>query len=396
MTRVLFVDDEISILDGLRRSLRRPLKGWELLFADSGESALEILEKEPIDVLVSDMRMPGMDGAQLLKIAHDRWPKTIRLLLSGYSDSNAIMRSTLVAHQFMAKPCDSEELKRTVRNAIALYDSIDDPNVMKAVGEVEKLPPVPETYRRLTKLLASGDASLELVGNLVRRDPVITAKLLQLVNSAFFGLSRQVADPREAVNILGLDVVRDLVLTFGAFSEVELRDDLGPVTSRISNRCQRVAAVAHVIAPPAQADEARSAGLLLDVGQLIIASSMPDAFLKIDATCASSGRSRSEVEREEIGADHAAIGALLLSQWGLPHDLTGAVAAHHAPGNVDIDAPGLATWLHIADALVEEQSDGTSYDNSALDLGHLTRLGLQDDLDDYRVEAAAAIAGDTD
>lgn len=394
MSRVLFVDDEASILDGLRRNLRKALKGWELHFAEGGAAALEILEQHPIDVLVTDMRMPGMDGAELLKIAHERWPQTIRILLSGYSDSKAIMRSTLVAHQFLAKPCDSEQLKRTVQNAIALYESIGDSAVAQAVGEVEKLPPVPETYRKLTKLLASEDASLDLVAGVVRSDPVIAAKILQLVNSSFFGLAREVSDVREAASFLGLDVVRDLVLTTGAFSEVEIRSDLEPATARIANRCLRLATVVQAIAPEEIAETAYAAGLLLDVGQLIIASTMPDEFSKVESTCLSTGRPRSEVELEIIGADHAAIGALLLSHWGLPHDLTGPVAAHHAPARVDTDDAGLTTWLHIADVLVEEQSDGASHDNSPLDRDHLDRMGVLEHFDAYRIEAARALAGD--
>lgn len=392
MMRVLFVDDEQCVLDGLRRSLRRHRRDWEFSFATSGEDAIEMMAETPPDVLVSDMRMPGMDGAQLLKITQDRWPGTVRFLLSGHSDSEAIMRSTLVAHQFLSKPCDGEQLRKTVDRATALHALIDDPDVRRAIGEVGKLPPVPETYHKLTKALATEDTSLEIVARVVSRDPVIAAKLLQLVNSAFFGLSRSVPEVRDALSLLGLDVVRDLVLTLGAFSCPDVPESLRHELSSIASRSLAVASVARAIAPEGCRDSAYSAGLLIDVGRIVIATGMPESFSKIASACSSGTPSRAEVERDEIGADHAAIGAYLLCQWGLPYDLTSAVAWHHRPEEFGSEDRDLVTCLHVADALTEELLKGGWREGSTLNEEFLERVGAADDVPSWREAAVVALA----
>jgi len=390
--RVLFVDDEQSVLDGLRRSLRRHCKDWELSFATSGEEAVEMMVVEAPDVLVSDMRMPGMDGAQLLQIVQERWPGTVRFLLSGHSDSEAIMRTTLVAHQFLSKPCDGAQLRSTVERASALHRLIEDPDVRRAIGEVGKLPPVPETYQKLTEALACEDVSVEMVGDTVALDPVIAAKLLQLVNSSFFGLSRSVSDVNDAVSFLGLDVVRDLVLTLGAFACADVPDALRPMLSSIAGRSQAVAAVARAIAPAEFRASAYAAGLLLDVGHVVVAAGMPEAFAKISSACSGATHPRDQLEREEIGADHAAIGAYLLSQWGLPHDLTSAVAWHHRPANAGSDTTCLATFLHVADALTEELLESGWHEGSSLNEEHLERLGVAGEIAGWREVAAVTLA----
>ncbi len=394
--RVLFVDDEQSVLDGLRRSLRRHCRDWELSFATSGAQAVEMMAENRPDILVSDMRMPGMDGAELLQIAQERWPGTVRFLLSGHSDSEAIMRSTLVAHQFLSKPCDGKRLRETVERARALHRLVEDPGVRRAIGELGKLPPVPETYQRLTKALARDEVSLEIVGEIVGRDPVIAAKLLQLVNSAFFGLARSISDVREAVSFLGLDVVRGLVLSLGAFACEDVRPSLRPALSSIASRAFSVGCVAREIAPSEHGASAYAAGLLVDVGHVVIAAGMPESFDKVTGTCLEEARVRAAVEREHIGVDHGAIGAYLLSQWGLPHDLASAVAWHHRPAEAGSTDPGLVTWLHVADALTDELVEGGWREGSSLNEDFLERAGVSDQIAKWREAAAVVLASEAE
>ncbi|MFK7895218.1 MAG: HDOD domain-containing protein [Myxococcota bacterium] len=392
MTKVLFVDDEQSALDGLRRSLHKHCKDWEMRFAVGGEEAIALMAEQAPDVLISDMRMPGMDGSALLRVAQERWPGTARLLLSGYSDSEAIMRSTLVAHQFMSKPCDGEELRETVDRASALTRLIGDPAVRDAIGEVDKLPAVPETYRQLTKVLALGEVSLDMVGKVVAKDPVIAAKLLQLVNSSFFGLSRSIKEVRDAVSHLGLDVVRDLVLTLGAFSCPGVPEATQRTLRAVAKRSMAVATVARAIAPEEHADAAYSAGLLVDVGQTVIAMRMPEGFERVAAQCASGLSPRVETEREVIGADHAAIGAFLLTQWGLPYDLTSSVAFCHRPSELGCDAAPILTALHVADALVEEVVDSSWREGAVFDHEYLERARALEQVEEWRGAASVALA----
>ena len=120
MTRILFVDDQQQVLDSLRDALRPQRHEWEMLFATSGADALAELERAPCDVVVSDMRMPGMDGAALLGHVEHSHPAAIRIVLSGSTEREVVMRAAAVAHRLLAKPCDVEELVRVVTRSCAL------------------------------------------------------------------------------------------------------------------------------------------------------------------------------------------------------------------------------------------------------------------------------------
>ena len=365
-----------------------------MIFATSGDRAIEMMSEQPVDVLVSDMRMPGMDGAELLRIARERWPETARFVLSGYSDAEAIMRSTLVAHQFLSKPCDGDKLRATVERAIALQRLIDDPAVRRSIGAVEKLPSVPETYRKLTKALASEEVGLEIVARIVARDPAISAKLLQLVNSAFFGLSRTVSDIAEAVSFLGLDVVRDLTLTLEAFTCSDVPSALQPALHGIADRSFAVASVAREIAEPSDRDAAYTAGLLLDVGYVVIAARMPEAFSSVAA--GQTPEPRTDRERREIGADHAAIGAFLLSEWGLPTHVTSSVAWHHEPAASGSGEMDLAATLNVADALTDELTGDGWNAGTSLDTDYLEQIGAAELLPEWREAAQRVMEAEKD
>ena len=133
MINILFVDDESNILQGLQRMLRPMRHDWQMYFAESGADALALLAENPIDVVISDMRMPRMDGAQLLHDIRDRYPQIVRIILSGYSEKEMIVRSVHSAHQYLMKPCDPEILRETISRACALRDLLADENLRRFV-----------------------------------------------------------------------------------------------------------------------------------------------------------------------------------------------------------------------------------------------------------------------
>src|SRR3979411_3026664 len=114
MIRIVFVDDEVDVLQAMGRTLREMRHEWSMEFASSGGAALDELAKTPADVLVSDMRMPGMDGWELLAEVRKLYPQTVRLVLSGHADARSIMRAVGTAHQYLAKPCESGALKAAI------------------------------------------------------------------------------------------------------------------------------------------------------------------------------------------------------------------------------------------------------------------------------------------
>ncbi|RME20918.1 MAG: HDOD domain-containing protein, partial [Candidatus Zixiibacteriota bacterium] len=216
---VLMVDDDQGILDGLRRSLHSLRKEWDFEFARSGAEALEKMARRKVDVIVSDMRMPGMDGAELLKEVSRRYPSTIRYVLSGYSDRELVLRVMGYAHRYLAKPCQPEMLANHIRSSQYLRESLLSDKLQETVARIGALPARPKLYDKLISKLQSETATISQIAELVSQDVSLSAKVLQIVNSAFFGMPRRVESISEAVNLLGFETIQGMVLTAGVFHE---------------------------------------------------------------------------------------------------------------------------------------------------------------------------------
>ena len=219
--RILFVDDEPNILKGLQRMLRSMRHKWDMKFAGGGTEALEILSRETFDVVVSDMRMPGMDGVQFLTTVKKRYPMMVRIILSGHSDQEMILKSIHPAHQYIAKPCNSEKLISTLTRTCTLQNFLDHPDLRQIIAKTDSLPSLPPLYTDILNELRSPEASLKRVGNIIEKDLSMSAKILQMVNSSFFGIPRHISGIPQAVILLGVDTLRSLILTIGIFSKLE-------------------------------------------------------------------------------------------------------------------------------------------------------------------------------
>ena len=219
--RILFVDDEEMILEVLRRMLRPLTNEWELSFAADGDKALALMEQAPFDVVVSDMRMPGLNGAELLSEVMKRYPRTQRLIHSGYADRELILQCVGSTHQYLAKPCTVETLRGVLRRAAALDDSLGSETLKQLLGRLDRLPSIPALYVELVQKLQNPEVDLDDVAAVISKDMAMTAKMLKLVNSAFFGLQCEVNTPAEAASYLGLDTIKSLVLSIQVFSQFE-------------------------------------------------------------------------------------------------------------------------------------------------------------------------------
>ena len=217
MKKILFVDDERNVLDGLRALLRPQRSRWDMTFVDSGERALAELAASPYDVIVSDMKMPVMDGPTLLRRIAVEHPGVVRIVLSGFSEFESALRTVPVAHHFLVKPCHDELLVNVVERAWALQSQLAAPAVRAAVGSPDRLPRPPHTYLALTEVLTKEAAGVAEVANVVGRDPAIAAKVLQLVNSAFLGLGREIESIEQATAYLGTNMLKNIVLTAQVF-----------------------------------------------------------------------------------------------------------------------------------------------------------------------------------
>ena len=333
---VMFVDDEPLVLQGLQRMLRPEREHWDMRFARSAAEALGLLEREPFDAVVSDLRMPEMDGAALLAAVMDRYPHMTRIVLSGEMDRDLTFRTVHCAHQFLSKPCDADTLKRTLARASSLRKLLNDRRLKSLLPRLESLPSLPALYTEILTEIQAPNSSFRKVGDLVARDLGMTAKILQLVNSAFFGLARRVASPQDAVSLLGYDTVRALVLSAKIFSQVDLQRIPGFWLDALWQHSFSTSLFARAIGvgeklPRKAQDEAFTAGILHDLGKLILAQNFPDDYTEAIAQSDRHNRPLWEVEIERFGASHAELGAYLLGLWGIGEDVVAAVAQHHQP-----------------------------------------------------------------
>jgi len=379
--RILFVDDEPLVLQGIQRSLRPMRAEWEIEFANGGPEALEAMALAPFDVVITDMRMPGMDGAQLLDLVKARFPRTVRIILSGQSDRETILRSAGPSHQYLSKPCDLDELKQKLMRAFALREMVDDSHLKEVIGRLKAVPSLPALYVAVTEALGSPDTSTAKIGDLIAQDMGMCAKVLQLANSAFFGLSCRVSGPQQAVALIGIENLKALVLSMQVFSDLgnKFTQELGFLWNHSMVTASFSKAIARAQMSACETvDNAFAAGLLHDVGRLVLASAFGAEYQQVLKRASEPGVLLARCEADAFGCSHNGVGAYLLGLWGLGDAIVEAVAWHHQPSHAQPTSFSALIAVHAADYYDNRMHvRPPSNEKSAMDEALLTQLGLQ-------------------
>ena len=345
MHRLLFVDDEPRVLDSLRRQLFSRRTEWEFHYATSGEAALDTLARADFDVVITDIRMPGMDGASLLEEVRNRYPGTIRIVLSGHCDSEAAARALSIAHRYLSKPCDATTIKTTLEQALELRSALDEPKLRTLLHRVGDLPHPPEVCTELERALADPEPSFEHIGSIVSRDPALVARVLQFANSAYFSGSESTSGIDAAIARLGTTVLKSLVVSTLLRDRFTTKDAVPGFDVRIEQRhAMLTGAIARDLGRSMGfGDQAFTAALLHDVGKLVLAARLPEEYANVIRQSHRLGLPLAQLERDFLGATHASVAAYLLALWGLPMELVEAVRRHHDPVTTvptPLDLPG--------------------------------------------------------
>ena len=387
--QILFVDDEPMLLSGLKRSLHAMRQEWEMTFVSGGQEALQAMAEHPYDIIVTDMQMPVMNGAQLLEEVKNKYPQCLRFVLSGQANRDTILKTVNPAHQFLSKPCDSAELKRRLTRALAIRNLLQNEELRELVSKLESLPTLPTLYADLIHELDKDEPSVARIGQLVSEDMALTAKILQLVNSAFFGLSGQVSSATNAVGLLGLDIIKALVLSTHVLSKFQT--DLLNVTDveYLWKHSLTVAGYAKAIALMEKAnqravDECFTAGLLHDLGKLILASAMNGKYGEVLSRIREKGTNLVAAEIEVLGCSHAEVAAYLMSLWGLPDNVIEGVAWHYHPSESAKSEFSTVATTHVATVYDEQQNPHWMIDSITLDTDYLTRIGCLEKEKEWR------------
>jgi len=388
--QILFVDDEPLILKGLQRTLRKMRTEWDMAFASNGKEALDILDQQSMDVIVSDLKMPEMDGMQLLTEVKARHPQVVRIILSGHTEHEVTLRSVQYAHQNLTKPCDAEILKQTLVKLFALRDILADEAVKKIVSQIGSLPSLPSIYSAIIEEMHSEDPSLKKVGDIISKDLSMTAKILQVVNSVFFGLSRKIGSPQEAVVLLGLGTIKALVLSVKIFAEFSQKKFAWFNMDALFNHSMSVSTYAKAIVKNEKLGQdlinhSLMAGLLHDLGKLILATNFQEPYQQVLTAAQGSDRNLWDLEYEAFGTSHAEIGAYLMGLWSLETPIIEAIAFHHCPANSMSQNMGLLTAVHVGNA-IDHNGQAPTNGNTDLqyDAQYLDSLGLADRIPAWR------------
>jgi HD-like signal output (HDOD) protein/CheY-like chemotaxis protein len=352
-TRVLFVDDEPLVLRSIDRALRTRKVTWEARFVESGTAALELLGAERFDVVIADLRIPDLDGVEILSFVQRAYPKIARVVLSGQVGTDDCLRAMRVAHQCMAKPCNVDTLRRVIHRLSNNQQLLGDSELATTAARLSCLPSPPRIHFEVCAAIAHG-AGLAEIARIIDGDVAITAKLIQVVNSAFFTQGTQVTTVQRALSVLGTDVVRGLLLGVEVFRAFEGSPGGLARTEALREHSKSVAQLARALAPRELAGDAYVAGMLHDIGDLVLAT--------LDRAPAHL-------------ADHARAGGFLLGLWGIDDPVVAAITHHHDPGAIPDGDARLVDLLHVSEIVVGEleAADHDRGDAEVVSAGWLSR-----------------------
>jgi HD-like signal output (HDOD) protein/CheY-like chemotaxis protein len=360
--RVLFVDDEPGILHGLARMLRPLRHDLTTEFVGTSKDALQLLEERPFDVVVSDLRMPGMDGVALLREVQQRHPHLIRIMFSGHSELEAALRAATVAHQFIAKPCNAEDLRAIIGRAVGLRELLADQGLQSLLSGLKELPALPQVFIDLTALLGDPRSGTPEIAKLVKTDAALCAKVLNLVNSAFFGLARKTTSIDLALGYLGTATLRAITLATCVSSALAPRARaVGYDLESFQAKSMFAAHIASALFENASVvQDAFAAALLQDIGEILLLLEPSEDFVLAMDYARENEITINAAERELEIVQHAHVGAYLLGTWGLPYTIVEAVAHHHEPQRVPHAAFEIVDAVYAATCIAEHYTTGAA------------------------------------
>jgi HD-like signal output (HDOD) protein len=387
MMRLLFADDDPAALEQIRREISHARLPYDVVFVTAGSSALAALEGGEFDAIVSDLRMPGMDGAALLAQVRDQYPSVVRICMSGAVDDVDFMRVMPVTHQFLSKPIVGEALKEVIDRACSLNSILHHQGIRALVGRLNALPATAQTFQDLSEAMTKPNTHTADISRIVSRDQALCVKTLQVVNSSFFRRRAPITSIQAAVTFVGMEMIKSLALSACVFNALDASPAASKLLKDLQARSMRKAHFARALLKESRhADEAFTAALLLDVGQAVLALCSPQMFSEVIQIARESNRPWHEVEKEAFGVAHPEVGAYLLGLWGLPLDLIEAVAYHHNPSHVKHSQTSVLAAVHIADAVIDATADQPEKLLNRLDAAFVARTGVHRCLTEWDID----------
>ncbi len=385
--RILIADPNQTAWDEFRLTLG---EGWTVVGAGNGQAAMTEAEKRPFDVVVANYDLPELDGAELLNQLRIANPKTLRFIASAESQREKVVCHVLGGHQFLPIPYNRAATKTVIERSVAESYGMSQ-SMRELVGRIRTFPSIPSLYLDVVSALNDPNATTDDIGNIIAKDMAMTTKLVQMLNSAYFGLPRTITNPTEAVGILGFETVKSLIMTVKMLNQY---DKVKPVYFSIDSiwkHSTNVAQTAKALAMLETGDtqlsgHAYTAGLMHDLGKVILAANFDDQYHGAHTIARKQNVPLWEVEKEIFGASHGEIGAYLLGLWGISPEVTQIAANHHHPARSSDERFTALTAVHVANALEYEGVPLTDEDVpvAEVDMTYLKQIGMEDRLEAWR------------
>jgi HD-like signal output (HDOD) protein len=386
--KLLFVGTPADWSRVIDRDLHRLQQSWGFQFVPDAAQAVAALHEEFHAIIIQAAVAAESTVAEALKKVP---AKTVRVVLCDTSDRSEVARWSVTGANPVSQSTDASNLAATINRTARVQEWMTDAGIKKLLALCKKLPAMPKLYSQVSKELSSPNGSIDVVAQLIAQDPVMTAKILQVVNSAFFALGRQVSEPADAVMFLGAERTRSLILLAGVFTQFDGVGCPGFMPEPIWNHSLQVGALARTITMAETknaklAEAAFTAGLVHDMGKLILAANVPAMCNSIGQLHKSKQLTQREAETQVLGTTHAELAACLLGSWGLPLPVLEAVAWHHHPTRSPDKGFTLLTAVHAANVFAYEVGcgSGTAALPETFDHPYLLQIGLGDNRNDWR------------
>jgi putative nucleotidyltransferase with HDIG domain len=387
---IVFVTSNLAKFPALSDMLPQVSSNWQLQFLSSTTSALELVNSGQCDVILVDSDLSSESGLELLDSIWRTHPHIIRFLCAKAPSEELMMKCIWNSHRLFTYAPEAVVVRDAIQRALDVQSWLCNKRVQPLVSRMRTFPSLPTLYFKVLKELESTHASVEKLAELVGSDLAITTKIIQVVNSAFYAQQRQISDVKEAIQILGFETLKSLVLGIQAIARLDKVKPLYFSADKIWRHGLAVATLARHLAQlecsdRLVAEEAFTAGLLHDIGKLVLATNLDDQYNGVLSLAQKNQIPLVEVELEVFGATHADTAAYLVAVWGLPRRVVEAIALHHTPKNSADAQFSPLTAVHIANVLVHEQSaEKEEFIKPSLDMEYLTRLGVHERVDVWR------------
>jgi HD-like signal output (HDOD) protein/ActR/RegA family two-component response regulator len=332
---ILFVDDEENILKSLRRELAD--SEAEIFLARSAEEGLGILERERIDIVVSDYRMPLMDGMEFLGIVRRLYPGAHRVMLSGFVEQHVVLKalSSGIASVSIPKPWEGEKLREELWHLARTRQLLKSPEILNVVNAIEDLPTLPNIYCEFTRAVEA-ETSREELSRIISRDIATTTWILHVANSGYYHLDSKNFSLGKALMYIGINGIRDMLLftsllKHGNKSRAQSEQLTQVTVHSLMVNCA-IGELHRLKFGKPLPEPYGSVGLTHDIGKVILLGCLPQRFNAIAAYMRDHpdvNFYQSELSMGFAGSTHAEIGAFFLDLWGLPEVSVATSLYHH-------------------------------------------------------------------